>query len=253
MIRPPNIIDRLTASIEAKHPKTQRLAYAMLHGTPPSDPNYIYAPRSVSPLADPRRLPGYDTAVEKLRMASGLEGIVPEVPSDNGRSFYRGSEGRAYIAPDANPISRMHEQYHGAQHQAWGSPTQFSPGQRLGRELGPTLFSRLSNQHLFQGLTGTMYPGGYPTGQSIADARAQLRGVAKGNGEDVSPQWLGSPTGDVLPLNVMALQAAQHGAFGPTALSKKLGFRGDARIPIEQLLDRPEGKSWLRMYLEGNK
>ena len=44
-------------------------------------------------------------------------------------------------------------------------------------------------------------------------------------------------------------QSARHGASGTTPRAKKFSYTGTTRRPIEELLNTPEGKAWLRRYM----
>lgn len=235
-------------------------AYGMLHGARDGEAANFSRHAYTPAMLDRSNTPGYAAGISGIERAAGLRGIVPEVnlPPGSGASFFRPSDNRAYISAGATPLTRMHEQYHGTQglrDQWWQrGGAELSPRDRLAAEMGPSLFSRLGDMHAMQS-SGGLYPGGYPTDKEAAVWRDAVRINARANAPVVpmSSEWQAAPTGDVLPRSQMAIQAARYGAFGPTPLAKKLGFQGQHRVPIEQLLMTPAGRSWLEMYMRGNK
>lgn len=241
-------------------------AYRVLHGSQVSGSKYDSSGWSNYQLQHPSPTvrPGFQTsrannamyrAEEAWRTQPGLYSPERQVPT-TGITRYQPESDTIYINPnDYNgvngathfrPSMPAHEQYHRAQHgnPLWRAITSRdeNPARRLASEFAPSLLETLVPAH---GIASVM---GERAVQSPPNTDAYVRKYRQ-----APPNTLVTPSKMTLPIANLQALAAQKGVFGPTPGAQKYGYQGNAFQPIENLLNTPEGRQWLQMFMVGNQ
>lgn len=245
-------------------PRAVNSAYAILHGNAPSSDQYDasgwtrYSAMPPLPTVPKSQMKDAGTAqwsggYDYLHQ-SGLNDPRREVWSFTGQNRYNRNQDRVYINPTrmqgyeslGTPVLRSHEQYHASQYQdpLWKAIAghDSGPKRRLASEFAPSMLNFLLPSHGLAGVFGE---------QALATPQDPDQYVRQNR--TAPPNTLVTPSKMTLPYAKLQAIAAQKGVFGPTELSRKYGYQGNAFQPLETLLNTPEGKQWLQMFMTGNQ
>jgi hypothetical protein len=245
-------------------------AMGLLYGSIPDLPRQRFTPVNQQPLlefssANPRSSRANQAVTEWNRQA-GLSDLVPVdiAPLQGAAGQYSARDKRITLDPayQNDALTLTHEMYHADQDRRFGTfahrgsisdisakvpksewgplRNQMSASIAAG-EFTPTLLEQMVPYHVTK-----MEPRRVMSSRAADEVMRDILTSGVGN---APVGYLPGPNGLAVPFSTLEQQAARYGAFGPTPRAKKLGYTGTTRRPIEELLNTPEGKAWLRRYM----